>query len=59
MTQIHGDFKELLTRAGLSKAELARRLALNSRTVTGWGNNPPLYAVAYLELLIEWNRVRP
>ncbi len=52
-------FKELLKRAGITKAELARRLKLNSRTVSSWGNNPPYYAEAYLLLLIEYNRVRP
>jgi DNA-binding XRE family transcriptional regulator len=52
-------FKELLERAGLTKAELGRRLGLNPRTVSGWGDSPPEYAVAYLKLLIDYNRVRP
>lgn len=52
-------FKKLLGRAGISKAELARRLGLHANSITNWGNCPPQYAVAYLELLIEYNRVRP
>lgn len=52
-------FKQLLQRAGISKAELARRLKLNPRTVSAWGIDAPGYAEAYLHLLIEYNRVRP
>lgn len=52
-------FKELLKRAGITKAELARRLGLSQNTVSSWRDDPPRYAVAYLELLIEFNRVRP
>ena len=51
--------KELLERAGLTKAELSRRLGLKPGTVVGWKDSPPGYAVAYLELLIEYNRYRP
>ena len=52
-------FSELLERAGLTKAELARRLGLGANTVGNWKEAPPRYAVAYLELWIEFNRVRP
>ncbi len=52
-------FKNLLDRAGISKAELARRLKLHANSITNWGNSPPQYAIAYLELLIEYNRMRP
>ena len=52
-------FKELLSRAGLTKAELSRRLGICSGTVSSWKDDPPKYAVAYLELLVEFNRVRP
>lgn len=52
-------FKDLLERAGITKAVLARRLGLHGNTVTNWGNNPPQYALTYLYLLIEYNRVRP
>ena len=53
------DFIGLLARSGITKAELARRLGISSNAVSKWGNGPPRYAVAYLELLIEFNRVRP
>lgn len=52
-------FKELLERSGITKAELARRLGLNPRSVSAWGASPPQYAVAYLELLIEYRRIAP
>lgn len=53
------DFNSLLKRAGITKAELSRRLQINPRTVSAWGNEPPVYAIAYLELLVEYNRVAP
>lgn len=52
-------FKDILQRAGITKAELSRRLGLNIRTVASWKNDPPRYAEAYLEQLIELNRLRP
>lgn len=52
-------FPELLARAGINKSELARRLGVNPRTISAWGDEPPRYAVAYLELLIEFNRYAP
>ncbi len=59
MTNFVGDFKELLARAGLTKAELARQLELSSRAVSKWKESPPGYAVAYLRVLIELNRLKP
>ena len=52
-------FSQLLQRAGIHKAELARRLGLTAGAVSAWGEDPPRYAIAYLELLVEFNRVRP
>ena len=46
-------FSQLLERAGLTKAELARRLDMNPRSMTQWGDTAPGYAVAYLELWIR------
>lgn len=53
------EFKTLLKMAGLTKAELARRLDLTPRGISRWKNAPPGYAVAYLKLLIEYNRLLP
>lgn len=52
-------FGDLLRRAGITKAELARRLGVTANAVSKWGEGAPRYAVAYLELLVEYNRVRP
>ena len=52
-------FIELLKRAGISKAELARRFGMNPRSISAWKEDPPGYAVAYLELLIDYNRYAP
>ena len=58
------DFMELLSRAGITRAVLARRLNVSESSVYRWSNdlrqsNIPGYATAYLELLVEFNRVRP
>lgn len=37
-----------------SRAELARRLGLTPTTVSRWGNNPPQYAIAWLESEIRF-----
>lgn len=50
---------KLLEMAGITKAELARRLGLTANAVSKWRQNPPQYAMAYLELLIAYNRIRP
>lgn len=52
-------FADLLTKAGITKAELSRRLSVSPRTVSSWGQRPPQYATAYLELLIRFNRIAP
>ena len=43
----------------MTKAELARKLGISAATVSRWHERPPAYAVAYLELLIEYRRVCP
>lgn len=52
-------FEQLLERSGITKAELSRRLGLEASSVSRWGSSAPRYALAYLELLIEYNRIRP
>lgn len=52
-------FDQMLDRAGISKAELARRIGRNPRSVSAWGINPPAYAMEFLRVLIECNRWRP
>lgn len=52
-------FGQLLERSGITKAELSRRLGLRPETISQWKSSPPQYAITYLELLIEYNRVRP
>ena len=51
--------EDLLRRAGINKSELARRLGIKPGTISSWKGEFPGYAKAYLELLIEYNRVRP
>lgn len=48
-------FDELLKRAGITKAELARKLGITPNTISTWKSEPPQYATAYLELLIALN----
>lgn len=43
---------------GWSKAELARRLGVWPSTVTDWGENPPRYVRAYLDLALELKAIR-
>jgi DNA-binding XRE family transcriptional regulator len=52
------NFSDLLKRAGITKAELSRRLGIKRGTIYHW-DKAPLYAIAYLELLIECNRWKP
>lgn len=51
--------ESLLARAGITKAELARRLGVTANSVTNWKALAPEYALAYLRLLIEYNRLLP
>lgn len=43
----------MLKQLGWTKAELARRLGLQRTTVSGWGNDAPQYALAYLDLALK------
>ena len=53
------ELRPLLLKAGLTKAALARRLGITPNAVSKWGDRAPPYAVAYLEVLIQYNRIRP
>lgn len=53
------EFKQLLIRAGVNKSQLAARLGMTPRGISKWKDNPPGYAIAYLKLLIEYNRYAP
>ena len=52
-------FLEILERSGLTKAKLSRLLGITPQTVSSWGGDAPRYAIAYLELTVAYNRVRP
>ena len=45
--------KDLLNMAHLTKTELASKLGITPNGVSKWGDDPPRYAVAFLELYIE------
>ena len=47
------EFNLKLGAANLSKKELADNLSMNPSTVYNWGDNPPKYAIAYLDLMIK------
>lgn len=47
----------MLKQLGWTKAELARRLGLQRTTVSGWGNDAPGYALAYLALALKLKAV--
>ena len=47
------DFETLLDRAKMTKSELAERLGIAPGSISRWGNNPPKYAMAYLELALK------
>lgn len=51
------DFRDLLRRSGLTKAQLAKHLELHQNTVTNWGNDAPGYALAYLRLYVRIKEV--
>lgn len=52
------DFKSLLKEAGLTKTAFAKLLGMNPNSVSNWKDNPPIYAMAYLELLIKYNSIK-
>lgn len=51
-------FAHLLKQAGMRKADLARVLGITPNAIAKWGSNPPIYAVAYLEMKIERDSLR-
>lgn len=51
-------FSSLLKDAGYSKAELAFILGVDASSVSRWGNEPPVYAQSYVNLLIEMKNLK-
>lgn len=51
-------FDILLTKAEITKAELARDLNITPASISKWKNSPPQYAIAYLKLRIELKKYR-
>lgn len=51
------EFKQALSRAGLSKSSFARLVGLKPRTVYRW-EEPPAWVLAYLELMAEVRELR-
>lgn len=50
-------FKESLKLAGINQSELGRRIGITKQSISRWDGNAPEYAMAYIDLLIEYNRV--
>ena len=60
------EYQKLMADTRLTKAELGRRLGLNRKTVSKWGDKAPQYAIAYLRLLSSaprpwagWSAIEP
>jgi DNA-binding Xre family transcriptional regulator len=51
--------EDLLIKARMSKAELARRLGVTANAVTRWKVQCPKYAIEYLKLFIEVEKLKP
>ena len=51
-------FNEQLKAAGMRKKDLREVFGLNRQTIGRWGQEPPRYVMAYLELRIENVRLR-
>ena len=49
---------KLLEACDLSKHALAKNLGISTRTVYTWGDNPPTYALAYLEVYAELHKAK-
>ena len=51
-------FTDLLKKAGVNKAQLARRLGITPNAISAWKETPPKYAGAFLEVLIAFNELK-
>jgi transcriptional regulator with XRE-family HTH domain len=51
-------FTARLKAMGLDRAKLAARLGIRREQVSRWKDNPPQYALAYLDALGEAERLR-
>lgn len=46
-------FENYLKSLGMTKKDLSERLGVSTTSVSKWGDNPPRYALAYLELAMK------
>ncbi|WP_430430207.1 helix-turn-helix domain-containing protein [Oceanicaulis sp.] len=49
---------DALKELGWSKADLGRKLGKSPDSVSRWGDNPPRYVMAYIELALELKRIK-
>ena len=52
------DYLDLLKQSGLKKRELAERLGRGVVSVARWQDKPPKYVTAYLEVLVENQKLK-
>lgn len=55
---VNANFPTLIKVAGITKGELTKRLGVNPKTVTAWSIAAPQYAMAYLELMVDYNAAK-
>lgn len=49
---------DALKELGWSKADLSRKLGKSPDSVSRWGDSPPRYVMAYIELALELKRIK-
>jgi hypothetical protein len=51
--ETNGSFQDMLNLAGMTKQDLANEIGVWPESISRWGDYPPVYAVAYMELRCE------